>query len=370
MHRNGLPTENETNEGEQNVRAKILIPAVLLVITSFLIFFWYFGFVGLLLGAMETLLLFVLANPFQSMGFLASAAKSLRSVNFYFEKAAVAKRLESCIGLYSKKINEGKDFLPHGVNINWVEAGGREAFLKEGKVVVCLESSQNEDRNLSRATLLYVAEDLIRESQRFVDPVLMKSLSFAVTRTMLMQGKRFGALKCLNDEFIETEAEKNPSIRNYVLTFDKIEREGHLNRIVLEEFSELNSKLSPAITDPKAFQETRDFVEFIRIFEEKGKTDVPLRFNEKTIKIHLLPVARLNAYFDPDSFVKRTSESHRDGIEKIYVLARGNNYVLAQLVVEEIEKAKLYKKISETRFKVHADNGLIESYLALLARVN
>ena len=98
---------------------KWLLLAVVSVV-SFAVLVWYFGLGGFIAGIFETLLLLVLANPNEAMGVLASLFKILRRVHFWFEKNAVEKRLESTIGLSSKKINEeGVEILPHGVDIKW-----------------------------------------------------------------------------------------------------------------------------------------------------------------------------------------------------------------------------------------------------------
>lgn len=154
-----------------------LILTAFLIIAGFTISMWYLGVNGLFAAIPWGILIIVLTNLGWLGSLIASSYKLGRGLHFWFEKNAVEKRLESTIGLASKKVNkEGIDLLPHGVDIKWVEPKDRGAFLKDGNVVVCLEPSHNEARNLARAALLYVAEDLIRESQRFVSPTVMKSL--------------------------------------------------------------------------------------------------------------------------------------------------------------------------------------------------
>ena len=353
------------------MKIKKWVPTILIITCSFAVLIWYLGVGGLIAGVFETLFLLAITNPDRTMQYLASFYTVGRKFSFWFERNKVEKYLEGTISLCSKRVNdEGVNLLPHGVDIKWVEPKERDAFLKDNKVVVCLEPSYNESRNLARATLLYVAEDLIRESQRFVNVVVMKSLNFAVARKMLMLDRKLNALKCLNEEFVEPEAIRAPKIRQYVSAMEKTDEQGHLTRVLLREFSELGAKLSPALSDPRATKETESFTLLLKTFEEREREeDVPLRHKGEIIRASLMPVARLGTDFDVSRYVKRASQNFKDGIVKLYVLARGMNIVLAKPVIEEIEKAQLYTKVREGKFKIIGQKGEIDSYVAVLSRV-
>lgn len=332
---------------------------------------WFLGQVGVVTAILWDVLLLLMGNWEQVGGVVAFFYKTLRRLSFMFEKNAVAKRLEFVVGLASKRVNrECGDILPHGIDVKWVELSKRDAFLKEGKIVVCLEASDNEDRNLAQAMLFFVSEDLIRESQRFIDPNVMKSLIFSVARKMLMADNRIGALKRLNTEFIEPEVEKRAAIRAYVLAMDKMDEQGRLTRILLNEFSQLGPRLAPALSDERSQSESKTFFGMLDRFENKGKDeDVPLEHNGDVIRAHLLPVARLDT-FSPNSFVDRTSQDYQNRVDTIYVLARGGNVGLAKYVVEEVEKKKLYSVHGQHDFRISrkAGEGITASYVAILTR--
>lgn len=346
----------------------VLIPLIILVS---LLLFWYLGINGLFAAIPSSLLILVLSNLECVENIIASSYKIGRKFNFWFEKNAVEKRLENTINSASRKVNEeGITVLPHGIDIKWVEPMSRDAFLKEGKIVVCLEPSYNEARNLARATILYVAEDLIRESQRFINPTVMKSLSFALARKILMLDKRYDALKCLNEEFIEQEISKTPKLRDLILAMEKLDEKGFLTRILLREFSQLDAKLSPALSDARAMKETETFTEFLKIFvEKKPEEDVPLRHDGEIIKVHLLPVTRSIEEFDISVYVKRASQSFDAGIETIYVLAWARNIVLAESVVKRIENTNKYKLYQPWEFTLPRKQGGLKTYIGVLVRV-
>jgi len=354
---------------------------VLLIVSSFTVLIWFFGIGGLLAGIFETLLIVALTNPDKTLQLLALLFTVGRRFSFWFERNKVEKYLEGTIGITSKKMNEeGIDVLPHGVDIKWVEPTEKDAFLKDGKVVVCLSSSYNQGRNLARATMLYVEEDLVRESQRFIDTAVMKATKFVTARKLLMIDKKVDALRYLNQEFIEREINRTPKIAGYMSGMEKMDEQGHFTRILLREFSQLGPKLSYMLTNPQAVKETKTFADFLHVFEEREKEeDVPLTYNGKIIRIHLLPVARMGTVFDTSPFVKAARLCFQDKTETMYVLARGiNNVTLAEAVVEEVEREGIYKKQKFWLIKVPKERGLGEdyitkgtiiSYLGILARI-
>lgn len=319
-----------------------------------------------------SILIGVLGNLDKASSIVASFYKALSGISFWFEEKAVRKRLEATIGSASKKLNdEGVALLSHGISVRWVEATNREAFLREGRVVVCLEPSQNEARNLAMATILYVSDDLIRESQRFVDHTVMKCVSFAVARKMLMIDRRLDAMKLLNEEHIEPAASQIPEIRKYLPAMEKLDSQGFLTRVLLREFSQLGAKLSPMTSDPRSQSETKAFTHLLKDLVEKEKEeDVPLRLRGEVIRVGLAPIARSSAEFNMATYSRSANRSYRDGIETVYVLAAGYNIKLAKLVVRTMERKGLYRKQKEWQYNAFHGRDRVETYVAATIRVS
>lgn len=342
----------------------------LVLVSSFAVLVWYFGIGGLVAAIFETLLLLVLTNPEKAMGYLASLFTLGRNIHFWFERNAVEKRLESTITLSSKRVNEeGVKLLPHGIDIKWAEPESRDAFLKENKIVVCLEPSINEARNLARATMLYTSEDLIRESQRFIDAKIMKAACFAVARKMLMMDRRLDAFKCLNDEFLEPELSNHPSIKGHIEVMEKLDDEGNFTRLFLNEFSELGEKLSGYLSEPRAERETVTFMGIMKKLAEKQKgVDINPIHRGQIINVGIMLIARTLAT-DPNPYINYARKNWGRGLTKIYVLAQGIHVRLAVAAVLGIKTLGIYRVEKEYRFGVPSKKGAVPSYIAILSRV-
>jgi hypothetical protein len=351
-----------------NIRSYLLIIGIIII--SAVLFIYIFGFGGIVASIFEVLLIYSVVNPDSVQNILATFYKSSRNVNFWFEKKAVEQRIENTINSTSKKINEEcPTLLPHGVDIKWVDPVDRGTFLKEEKVVVCLEQSVNEAKNLARANMLYVSEDLIRDSQKYINPIIMKSLCIATTRKILMMDKRIDALKCFNEEFYETEIQKTPSLKNYVDVMEKLDIEGLFTRLILKEFSELEPKLMPAISDPRAEQETRSFMNVMKNLAEKEKgVDINPNHRGRIIDVTIMLVAREKT-IDPTPYIKYAERCWEEEVSRLYVLAQGKNSNLASNIVYILVNKGLYRVENEWKFSITNKREKFNSYVGILSRV-
>lgn len=341
-----------------------------IVTISFAGLIYFFGIGGAIAGIFESLLVFVLSNPEKAMGYLATFYKQLRDLSFWFEKNAVEKRLESTIGLSRKKVNEeGIELLEHKVDVRWSEPENRDVFLEEGKIVVCLEPSVNEARNLARATMLYASRDLIRESQRFVNPNVMRAACLAVSRKMLMIERRLDAFKCLNEEFLEPQTNKHPSIKGYVEAMEQLDSEGCLTRLLLKEFSELDAKLSPAISDPRAERESVSFMQTLgKLAKKQEGIDINPTHRGKIIDVSVMLVAR-EGIKDSRPYIRYAGKCWNEGVPRLYVLAQGKNVVVALSTVIAIRTKEIYRVEKEWNFWIPRKRGGFKSYVAVLSRI-
>lgn len=216
------------------MRLKAILVGLVVALCS-LGLIYFLGVSGVYVAIPTSILIIVLTNLDWAASVIASGYILGRGIHFWFEKNAVGKRLEVMLASSSKKVNEeGVGLLPHGVNIKWAEPSGRDAFLKEGKIVVCLESSHNEARNFARAVMLYVTEDLVRDSQHYVDNLIMMSAKLSLGRKMLVMDRKLHALRYFNEEFIEPEVSRKPKIGDYITSMQTMDEQGHFCRILCE----------------------------------------------------------------------------------------------------------------------------------------
>jgi len=327
---------------------------------------WYYGLIGTFAGLGWSLLVLVLQNYDKVLQVSSDLLAVFSSISDWSERRAVVNFLQGTINLSASKINrESVGLLPHTLRVEIVNPIDRETFLREGQVVVCMESSRSRDRNLARAALFYVAEDLVRDSRRFIDPVVIRACDFAVTRKMLMADNRIDSLRSLNDEFLDQEARRDADLRSYVLGMDDMDTQGTLTRILLKEFADLGPRLSPKLSDIQAERESREFTDRLVLLARKQPgIDVDPTYEGDIIRVGIMPIARADVS-DIEPYVKYARKCFSNDVLILYVLARGLlNISQAKMAIREIESLRLYQKLDDSQFMVTRKGEVMSCYIS------
>lgn len=341
------------------VRALLTVSSGLVILAACV---WEFRVPGALVGIAWSILLLVVTNFDRATLIFSSFLSLFRKVGFWAEKGTIGSSIQGTVNTYSATVNEESvDLLKHKMKVKWVGPMSREAFLRNNQVIVCMEPSENQSRNLARATMLYVSDDLIRESRRFVNLKVMKAADFVVARRILALAGNMDALKCLNQEFADT------ALENEIKALETIGSVGLLTRVVLREYSDLSGKLPPIGASPQAETETERFCRTVEalVTKEKG-VDVDTIYDGGIISVALMPVAREEASWLLDPYINFAKDCYNDEISVIYVLARGMNKLLAESVVVAVENLGLYKKEKESTYPVYLVTSKVQAYTARL----
>jgi len=328
---------------------------------------WQFGLLGFFAASGWSLVTVLLQNYDKALQISSYLLSFFSSFSNWAERRTVTHSLQGTINLSAAKINsESAGLLPHTVKVEIVRPMDREAFIRDGEMVVCMEASRNQARNLARATLLFVSEDLVRDSRRFIDRTIMQACDFAIARKMLMAEHRIDAITCLNDEFLNAETERDQNLRSYVLAMDEMDSHGTLTRILLREFSELGAKLSPKLSDRQAEHESKTFADKVALLARKQPgVDVDPTHEGQIFRIAIMPIARAELT-SISPHLKYAHKCYSRKIPILYILARGQiNIVQSKAVLAEIEFRRIYRKIKEWDYLEVVSGVAMPSYIAV-----
>jgi len=332
---------------------------------------WQFGILGFFAASGWSLVTVLLQNYDKALQISSYFLSFFSSFSNWAERRTVTHSIQGTINLSAAKINsESAGLLPHTVKVEIVKPTDRETFLRDGEIVVCMESSRNQARNLARATLFFVSEDLVRDSRRFIDRIIMRACDLAIARKMLMAEHKIDAITCLNDEFLNPETERDPSLRSYVLAMDEMDSHGTFTRILLREFSELGAKLSPKLSDRQAGHESKTFADKLGLLARKQTgIDVDPTHEGQIFRIAIMPIARAELT-SISPHLKYAHKCYSRKIPILYILARGQiNIVQSKAVLAEIEFRRTYRKITDWDFSEVVSGEVIPSYIAVCAIV-
>ncbi len=108
-------------------------------------------------------------------------------VNRRAEKVATANKVQSRIDDFVVSVNaEVEGLLPFGLKVKWISTEmSKEAFIENDRVVVLLDYHQNQDENLSRATMLYMNKAVIPSARPHIHQKLGKAIDLMMWQVPL-----------------------------------------------------------------------------------------------------------------------------------------------------------------------------------------
>jgi len=289
-----------------------------------------------------------------------------RWVHRWFEYGCVANSIQASVNSAGKRLNtEAEGALPHPLRIRWAKsASDVEAFLQNGEVVVALEYSTNNDRNLVLATLTYLGKALLPRARPYVDTTLMKATDFTVAKQVLVPTAHTSAMSHFFDSYLEPELEREPSLQNACTRLDRLTKAGLFSRILLRELQHLGEKLYPATPDNDTRDETAAFSEFLETVatRQRGIKLPRLTFARARLRVEILLVAAAETkIWGTEPYARRIQTELARGVERLYILARGaENVTLALRIACEQQEAGRIRVLNKQRFTHTLDEDIIE----------
>jgi hypothetical protein len=292
------------------------------------------------------LLVYFIKNPEKVEKWSSIIARSLSFVSSRWENASVAKDIQADINDFARTTNAGmaNPVLPYGVKISWVLTTSREAFVKEGKVVIKMQKHQNQARNFLYALMEWTYKGVIPESRHLMNEVVLKSIDFAFINKVLTEKNRQDSKELFLDEFYESEVSKGSLLEKYCTAFNRLDKMGLFTGVVLPEYSLLGQRIGSSMPNDKIKAETIGFATMLeRLSRKTSGEDVSPDYKGENIKCSVVLIARPEKYLEQGlspylNFINKCCE---EGVCSLYVSAIGDaNIPIARKIRDAYEKSK------------------------------
>lgn len=293
-----------------------------------------------------TLLVYFVKNPEKVEKWSSIIARSLSSISSRWENASVAKDIQADINGFARTTNEGmtQPILPYGVKISWIHTTSREAFVKEGKVVVKMQKHQNQARNFLYALMEWAHIGLIPESRHLMNEVVLRSIDFVFINKVLSEKNRYDSKQLFLDEFYHNEVSKGSLLEKYCIAFDKLDKKGLFIGVVLPEYSLLGERIGSSMPNETIRAETIGFATMLeRLSRKESGKDVSPNYMGENIKCSVVLIAKSEKYFEQGlspylNFINKCCEQ---GFCSIYVSGMGDaNISIARKIRDAYERSK------------------------------
>ena len=170
-----------------------------------------------------------------------------------------------------------------------------------------------------------------------MDSGIKKAVDFAIIREFLSKTPQKDYIV---SQYVDTCTEDFERYGDAFNKVTKVEDEGLLARVLLREYAVWGNKLVGRIRNEVLVNESKSFLDFIyNIASREFDELTPLVFNEATLKVAVLLVAKYDTYVENGikPYVRRIREGFANGINTFYLLARNEkidilNEVYGQLI--------------------------------------
>jgi len=332
-----------------------------------------FGGAGVL-GAVAVV--YVLFYPERAEKFLALLFRFLSHIQRFSSRAWKHYQkhdLQSHINDFVKcQIKELPGFYAEGVTLIWADPKTtKDAFLKDGRVVVRLSKNDTHSANFARATYFFVSTSLLHRAKRYLAPSQGKATDLYVTSKLLRQQKPE-----VVDYFLETylhpELDDNHGkAKDLFARFETLDGAGLFFSIYLRELDYLGRKVFGHKRNDSIVREVKELIDFLERFSQRRTgVDSDLDFMKEYCKFGIMIVGRaatvLSTWQPYIEYIRNRAYPKR--IETLYVLGRAERVEAIRWVAASVRDC--YECVAQHKYTapLKTDRGVVKSptYLAVL----
>jgi len=292
------------------------------------------------------LLFYFIKNPEKAEKWSSLIARTFSFLNSRLERLSVARDIQSDINSFAKKLKFGTDIgvVPYGVKVNWVKNTTRDAFVKEGKVVIKMEHHENQARNFLYALMEWVDKGLIPESRHLLDRSILQAIDFTFVNKALNESKRHDSRQIFLDEIFEPRAPKGSLIERYCSILSLLDQSGLFVGVVLPEYTTLGKRLSSEIRNENIRLETIYFFNMLeRLAKRRSGQDISPSYVGEYIRCHIVLIAKAEKYalYGLDPYLSFINKCCEQGARSFYVCAIGDpNVSIVKRIRDAYEKSR------------------------------
>lgn len=318
------------------------------------------------------IIFWILNNPDKIERIFALIYRTFSWVSKKLEYGKISTNIQAAVNSASNEVNRDcPEILPYAMKIKWAKTSqDTETFLRNGEIIVTMDYSRNDDRNLVVSTLAYIEKGLLPIARSYVDETLMKATDFTVAKTIFTSNYGGLSMNYFLQNYLKPEVNNDSQLQKDCTLLDSIHKAGFLSKIYLRQIHHFGNKIYPATPDQATKKESQDFAIFLdKIATRKGGEEVNLTFAQSRIRINVLLIAQDETkIWGIGAYLRRIKINLDRGIEYTYICARGpENVSLAQEIATKEEKNGHLKIISKHNFLQPIENKEVSAIVIVCA---
>lgn len=227
--------------------------------------------VGSISGIALTLYGIWKAIPDEVKRFIAKGLRKMPNLPLYYKRRTIKFELEGEINAALKEFRkEGAGFVEHEVIVKWLtpQEKTRRLFFEGGKAYLKLDFTEDKERNMVEALLLYCGECLVPEARQHIARPLMRAIDLTFIDEILTRRNAIRGRAYFTQDIIPREIEVTPEIDKYMDNLELLSQHGLFIRILLPEIRDYPGRTHRKVARRSHLQQIESFLEFLKITAE------------------------------------------------------------------------------------------------------
>ena len=241
------------------------------------------------------------------------------------------------------------------LSIEWVKTDEHgKVLLEPGKAIVLLKYDKDNSQNIINTTSAYIQKTLLHNTKPFLDNGIRKAIDFVITRQFLYNTPQKNYIVTLYTDSCTDDIDVYEDAFSKTI---KVDDEGLFTRVLLREYAIWGNKLIGKTRNKELVEESKAFLDYLfNIASREFDELTPLVFNQNTLKVAILLVAKYETYAEKgiEPYVRRIREGFANGINTFYLLARNDKIDILNRVYGEIISSGNYSLLNGP--EVYKDN--------------
>jgi len=246
---------------------------------------------GIIAVSVIGLFFFLIKYPHKIEQFIAFVNSLFKSFIAICEHNYVKYDIQSTINSYiAKARKKAPQIETEKAKIEWVDISQtRENFMRNGRLIIRMQRSENQNRNLVNATMAFVSGGYLKKAKSYIAKYQREAIDLYICYDMLKSEKRE-----LLDQFTQDylkDAMTNEKIGNFFEKFMDINKAGIFYPIFIQELTFFGEKVFTKKRERgQIFEQIRNLVLFLynfarREYDERIPTEFDGKYSKFAIRI-------------------------------------------------------------------------------------
>lgn len=314
------------------------------------------------IGIAVCIVMYVFLNPDKAEIWGSWAWRLIGLVFRSADKRAVAYRVQGEVNAATAKLFKSAPagMVEGKLKINWTTAADLPAVVRNGEVVVFMQRSDQRERNVAKATMLYVPKAIVPRARPYVDPTIMEAVDLVVAKSILAEDdENVGVLDTFFRDYLDAAMASSSGLRERLEEIDEIDLQGWLTRVLLREYLYLGRDLYPAPAQDSWFRETEAFARWLHRLATKKPGDFgSLDYRGPLLSVGVVFVAERQrlAIHGIDIYRKRVKRLlYAEKLNAVYLMGRDDNISTVKHLLDLLRSDAMIASIDEHEYGLRRD---------------